>query len=85
MERNMDPIDKLNRPSHKQIDRISFFFEGGSAQDYNLEPEDTFEETDTQVKITYRRGQVTDTIEKSKIVYRRKQTMVVKIRYADAE
>jgi hypothetical protein len=35
------------------------------------------------VKITYRKGLVTDTIEKSKIVYRRKQTMVVKIRYAD--
>lgn len=79
----MDPIDKVNRPTHKELTRLSFFFQGGAAQDYNLDPEDTIEETDTQITIVYQKGRITDTIEKSMIVYRRRQQLVVKIRYPD--
>jgi len=77
----MDPIEKLNRPTHKEVLRLSFFFKGGSAQDYNLNPEDTVEETEKQIKIVHTQGRITDRIEKEAIAYRREQTMTVKIRY----
>lgn len=35
-----EPIEQLNAPKTKQVRRLSFYFHGGTAMDFNLEVDD---------------------------------------------
>jgi len=74
-----EPIDKLNEPKTRKVRRLSFYFVGGTAQDFNIYDGDTLNIKDKAFYIERDSG-VLEIVNKDHVAWMRDQTLTVKVR-----